>query len=108
MAEEPPRTIYQPIHPSIRSRLVPEYVAFHEKYLHMSPHRKASLGIPHQGLCQPLPPLNDQSQEKLVPSEILTMAATSKLGFLPQKKNVLKMDGKYWFGFMVAAGQWAA
>jgi len=34
------------------------------------------------------------------------MAATSKLGFSHQKEKVLKMDGQYWFGFMVAAGQW--
>jgi acetyl esterase/lipase len=37
MAEDSPRTIYQPIHPSIRSRLDPEYVAFHEKYLQYVP-----------------------------------------------------------------------
>jgi acetyl esterase/lipase len=31
------RKIYQPIHPSIRSRLDPEYVEFHEKYLQYVP-----------------------------------------------------------------------
>jgi acetyl esterase/lipase len=37
MAEDASRTIYQPIHPSIRSRLDHEYVAFHERYLQYVP-----------------------------------------------------------------------
>lgn len=32
-AETKPRTVHQPLHPSIRSHLDPEYVAFHDQYI---------------------------------------------------------------------------
>lgn len=37
------RTIYQPIHPDIRSKLDPEYVAFHDKYMQYVPHDESKI-----------------------------------------------------------------
>jgi hypothetical protein len=110
MAEESLRTIYQPIHHSIRSRLDSEYAAFHEKYLQYVP---SSESIPWDPASRFVSAPSAAGRSE--PVEIGSQRDFDyggheqiRISTPPPQKKILKMDGQYWFGFMVGVGPWVA